>query len=249
MVPLDVRRASDFPRGTTTRQSVPTGETWGMVDSRAVVAAILGAVLAACGTGAASSPPPVQPRTDAPDVAVTPSAASVTAAPTPVSQRPSPTPRPTPTPTPVPEPPMPTGVTFHVQQVNVGDDAAEAEITQRVTWRAPRTEGVEIRVFGVTECLARPMDPEAGGSGQCLVEHTALPASVRTLLGTAPASAGIVSWSWTGGFECVIGLQHDPDGPAYSAVVLAAYSASGHSIFAIAEPGLWLRPGPNEVIC
>ena len=220
-----------------------------MVDCRAVPALFLGVVLAACGAGVASSPPPVPPRSGVPDALVTPSAANVTVAPTPVSQGPSPSSWPTPKPTPVPVPPKPTGVNFDEQQVVVGDDAADAEITQTVTWRAPRTEGVEIRVFGVRGCLAEPKDPAAGTSGPCLVEHTMLPESVRALLATAPASAGTVSWSWTGGFDCFIGLQYDPNGPAYSAVVLAAYSASGHSIFAIAEPGLWLRPGPDEVIC
>jgi hypothetical protein len=131
----------------------------------------------------------------------------------------------------------------------VSDDEAVAEFTQTVTWRTPRTEGIEIRVYGVTRCLAEPNDPPAGTSGPCLVEHTALPASVRTLLATAPASAGIVSWTWMEETGCSIGLEYDPDGPAYYAVVLAAYGASRHSIFAIAEPGGWWRPGPNEIVC
>jgi hypothetical protein len=42
-----------------------------------------------------------------------------------------------------------------------------------------------------------------------------------------------------------------PDGPGYRAVVLAAYSAAGNSIFAIAEPGGWWRAaeGPGDVVC
>jgi hypothetical protein len=143
---------------------------------------------------------------------------------------------------------MPSGVKFD-EQIRVSDDAEDAEITQTVTWRAPRTEGVEIRVYGVTECLSEPRDPAAGTSGPCLVAHTALPASVRTLLATAPASEGVASWTWTEKTGCDIGLENDPAGPGYYAVVLAAYSASEHSIFAIAEPGYWLRPGPYDMVC
>ena len=158
------------------------------------------------------------------------------------------TPLPTPKPTPVPVPPKPTGVKFD-EQILVSDDDAVAEITQTVTWQAPRTDGIEIKVYGVTECLAEPEDPDPGSGGPCLVEHTALPASVRTLLATAPASDGVASWTWTEQTGCDVGLENDPDGPGYHAVVLAAYSASGHSIFAIAEPGYWWRPGPYDMVC
>ena len=124
-----------------------------------------------------------------------------------------------------------------------------ADITQTVTWRTPRSDGVEIRVYGVTKCIAEPSDPAPDTSGPCLVTGTPLPASVRTLLGKAPASDGAVIWSWTEETGCDIGLANDPDGPVYYAVVLAAYNASGHSIFAIAEPGLWWEPGPNDIVC
>lgn len=219
-----------------------------MVGSRVVLAAILGAVLAACDAGVASSPPPVASRTDVPDLTVTPSAASATAATTPASPSPSSTPQPTPKPTPDPGPPKPTGLNFDTQ-VRVSDDETVAELTQTVTWRTPRTEGIEIRVYGVTKCLAEPRDPPADTSGPCLVEHTALPASVLTLLATASASDGVVSWTWTEETGCNIGLEYDPDGIPYYAVVLAAYSASRHSIFAIAEPGGWWRPALNDIVC
>jgi hypothetical protein len=55
----------------------------------------------------------------------------------------------------------------------------------------------------------------------------------------------VVSWTWTQETGCDIGLAHDPDGPMYAAVVLAAYSASGHSIFAIAEPADGGGPVPT----
>jgi hypothetical protein len=141
-------------------------------------------------------------------------------------------------------------VTFH-EQVPVPADGTPGRFIQSVTWRTPRTEGVEVRVYGVTECIAEPSDPAPDTSGPCLVEHTALPASVRTLLATAPASDGAVRWAWTDiPPECGTGdLAFDPDGPRYHAVVLAAYNTSGHSIFAIAEPGRWWRPGLNDIIC
>jgi hypothetical protein len=221
-----------------------------MVCRRAVLAAILGCLLAACGTSGASSAPPVTPRTDAPDVVFTPVAASPTAAATLASPTPPASREPTPKPTPLAAPSKPTGVTFD-QQVRKSDDGRVATVTQTVTWEAPQSDGVEIQIHGVTECIAEPADPPPGTSGPCLVVHTPLPASVRTLLATAPASDGVVSWTWMEpGYECGEPLVFsDPDGPAYHAVVLAAYNASGHSIFAIAEPGGWWRASPDEIVC
>jgi hypothetical protein len=217
---------------------------------RAVLAAILGSVLAGCGTSDAPSAHPVTPSTEASDVAFSTAAASPTAAATPASPSPLTTTQPTPKPTPVPVPPKPTGVTFD-QQVRQSDDGQIATVTQTVRWGAPQSEGVEIRVYGVTECIAEPADPPPGTSGPCLVVHTPLPASVRTLLATAPASDGVVSWTWMeAGHECGEPLVfHDPDGPAYYAVVLAAYGASDHSIFAIAEPGGWWRADLGDIVC
>ena len=221
----------------------------GSSQSRLAATLTAGLFVAAACTSAASLAPVVTP-TASPAITVTPAAASQTAAATPASPSPSVTPQPTPEPTPVPVPPKPTRVSFD-QQVRESDDGRVAEITQTVTWGAPRTEGVEIRVYGVTECIAEPADPPPGTSGPCLVVHTPVPASVRTLLATASASDGVVSWTWTEpGHECGEPLVfYDPDGPAYSAVVLAAYSASGHSIFAIAEPGGWWRAALGDIVC
>lgn len=145
-------------------------------------------------------------------------------------------------------PPKPTGVTFD-EHGRVSDDQQTVEITQTITWRAPRDEGVEVRVYGVTECIAAPASPKPGTSGPCLLKHTRLPASIRTLLATAPATDGMVSWTWTQINGCGAGLANDPEGPPYYAVVLAAYAVSGHSIFAIAEPGGWWSTGPGDFIC
>jgi hypothetical protein len=147
-------------------------------------------------------------------------------------------------------PPKPTGATFHEEVECLDADCNEAETTQTVTWRTPRTKGVTIRVYGVTECLARPAHAKPGASGPCLVTHTLLPASVRRLLAKTPALAGKASWSWTTQTGCDISpFSSSPGGPPYDAVVLAAYNASGQSIFTIAEPGGWREPLPGEVFC
>jgi hypothetical protein len=221
-----------------------------MVCGRAALAVIVAGVMAACAAcGASAAPTPVPvPTPTAVTASPTPTAStSPEATDSPGSPSPSPTPRPSPNPTPVAVPPKPTGVSFDERRV--GDDPPSTEITQTVRWGAPGSEGVEIRVYGVTECVAKPANPSPDSHGPCLVEHTPLPASVRTLLATAPASDGVVSWTWTGTFDCEVGLAYDPRRPAYHAVVLAAYSASGHSIFAIAEAGGWWQPGPSDIVC
>ena len=195
---------------------------------------------------------PVPTQADA-DIAVSASptttvSKSLEATDSPRSASPAPTPRPTPEPTAVPVPSKPSGVKFD-EQWRVSDDESEADITQTVTWQAPRGEGVEIKVYGVTECIARPANPAPDTMGPCLVVHTPLPASVRTLLAAVPASDGVASWTWTEEEGCSPGMAYDPRGPAYYAIVLAAYGASGHSIFAIAEPGVWWQPGPNDTVC
>ena len=219
-----------------------------MVGGRAVLAAILAGVLAACGAGAGPSTAPAAPAT--PNETIIPAAASPTETATPVSPSPSPAQRPTPEPTPVPVPPKPTAVKFDEQVKELAD--GRHSITYTVKWGAPRAKNVEIRVYGVTECLARPAPlPAVADSGPCLVEHTLLPASVLKRLATAPASDGAVSWTWTGDLpECDVGWHGMGQGESlYSAVALAAYGASGHSIFAIAQPGEWVSVDPGAVVC
>jgi hypothetical protein len=215
--------------------------------SRAALTVLVAGVIAACQASVAPSIAPVATPNATPASPTPMATSNLEPTVTPRSANPAPTPRPDLTATPVPVPPKPTGVAF--DEKRVGDDPTTTEITQIVRWAAPRSEGVEIRVYGVTECIARPASPSPDTGGACLVEHTPVPASVRTLLATAPASDGVASWTWTGTFDCEIGLAYDPRGPAYHSIVLAAYSASGHSIFAIAVPGAWWQPGPNDIIC
>ena len=222
----------------------------------------LAAIVAGCvASGAASPEPsaasawptPSEAASASPSEELTsPAAPSPTTVASPVDPSPSPSAAPTTEPTSPPIPPKPTGVTFDtLYDGDTGGVSDIVEITQTVTWQAPRDEGVEIRVYGVTECLARPDDPAPGTSGPCLVVNTRLPESIRVLLATAPASAGIMSWSWTQDAGCDMPwIANFPDGPQYYAVVLGAYGPSDHSvIFAIAEPGSWYEPTPDEVIC
>jgi hypothetical protein len=216
-----------------------------MTFGRAFLLAGFALVLTAC---AASGVPSASAIALAPSATI-PAAAtdapqSPGSLPTPMSSAATPSPKPTPS----PPPPKPTGVKFDTEVRPNADDSL-AEITQTVTWRAPRTNGVMISVYGITKCIAQPANPSPATSGPCLVEHTPLPASVRRLLATTRASDGSASWTWSEETGCDVGLPNKPDGPAYYAVVLAAYSASDHSIFAIAEPGGWYEPGPDEVIC
>ena len=181
----------------------------------------------------------------------TPSSAPDSAMPT-ASLPPPPTPRPTPRDTPATVPPKPTGVMFTTDSVELpgptGTDEVTYQVTHTVRWKAPRTDGMEIRVYGVTECLSEPSNPSPGTSGPCLVEHTLLPPSVMALAATAAAATGEISWIAPRSWECA-GPPVGPDGLDYHAIVVAAYNAAGHSVFAIANPGEWWRAGPDETIC
>jgi hypothetical protein len=202
------------------------------MDGKGVVfAAFLALVLAACG----GTPMPAE--TPSFQVVSGPSGSVATAP----SSTPAPTAQPTPTATPKPTappiPPKPSGVTFSIE-FGPADAEDYRDATMTVTWRAPRTKGVEIRIFGVTQCF--PAAADSGKTeGDCLVEHTPLPDSVRRLLATAPASAGKATWTWRGWDSIGGSLMMGPDGTMYESVVIAAYNSSGHSIFAIAAPGNW----------
>jgi hypothetical protein len=202
-----------------------------------------------------SSPPKSPSNAAAPLDAVTPPATPASAVPTASSPPPSlppPTSRPTPRATATTVPAKPTGVTFTTSSVELpgatGTGGIEYQVTHTVRWEAPRAEGVEIRVYGVTGCLSEPSNPPPGTSGPCLVEHTLLPPAVMALAAAAPAAAGEISWIAASYGACGPGAV-GPDGLSYFSVVIAAYNAAGHSIFAIVSPGLWQRAGPNEVIC
>jgi hypothetical protein len=216
-----------------------------MVGGRAVFSAVvIVVVLAACGSGVAPSPPgaPSTDRAEAggsPPVSAPIPSASPLPTPTPEPTT-APTPAPTPDPTAVPVPPKPTGVTFgeKVRELSGG----RLEHTYTVTWRAPTTKGLQVKVYGITECLSKPKSPPDAAEGPCLVEHTTLPSSVLERLAAVPASDGTASWTWIE--EPPEGCDYytsaiGPDGTRYEAVVLAAYNGPRESVMAIAEPGSW----------
>src|SRR5689334_22375663 len=223
-----------------------------MVGVRAVLAGILACVLTACSTGAASSPTPVGPPADAPSAVNTPSAASPTQAATPPSPSPSQTPGPTTRATPVAVPPEPTGVTFTTEPVELagptGTDTVTYTVKHIIRWKAPRAEDVEIRAYGTTECLAAPDDPALGAFGKCLVEDMQLPTSARVLAATASSAKGVISWIAPFSNDCS-GRPVGIDGRDYYSIVIGAYDSAGHSSFAIAYPGDWIRPGPGDNVC
>jgi hypothetical protein len=139
-----------------------------------------------------------------------------------------------------------------------GDDPSDAELfyttTYELTWQTPRTDGVEIRVWGITECLSAPASPKPNTSGPCIVKDTRLSKSVETLIAAAPASAGRVTWTWRSYGGCdtydFIGNADAPEGKGMIfGIVVGAYSTSGQSVFAIAYPGGWAMPGPNDTVC
>lgn len=218
-----------------------------MSSPRAVLVALVVLAVAGCSAGPAAQPTAVA-QVSLPPVTASP---AVTAEPPtePPTRAPAakPTPKSTPRQTP---PPKPTGVKFAADEPacvdgNEDEGCRRYKQTQTVLWKAPRTKGVEIRVFGVTECPARPKHPKPGAHGPCLVKGTNLPSSVRTLLAKAPASAGWVSWSWTEeepGCDIYYPVGTAPDGRAYDAVVVQAFNTKDRSSFAIAEPGWWDEP-------
>lgn len=216
---------------------------------RRVLSVIMCLGLVGCGGTTLSAIPTGQAAITAasPAHTLSPNPAATSGSPTP-TLKPGATAKPT-LQTPIPVPPKPSGVKFD-EQKRMGSDASSTMITQTIRWGTPRSADVEIKVYGVTECIAMPKDPAPNTTGPCLATGTRLPASVRTLLATASASEGAVSWTWTGEFECgESDPAYNPQGPEYHAVVLAAYNTSGHSLFAIAAPGRWWEPGPDEIVC
>ena len=224
-----------------------------MSSMRAMLVALVALTVAACSAGPAAQPTAIAQAT------MPPVTAAPVVTPEPPTDPPTPTPtaKPTQKPTTAPPPPKPTGVKFvnderECLDGNEDEGCLRAKYTQTVLWKAPRTKGVEIRVFGVIGCPAQPAHPKPGKSGPCLVTGTKLAASVRTLLARAPASAGWVSWSWTQEeYDCdpfpPVGIA--PDGRAYDAVVVQAFNAQDRSSFAIAEPGGWWEPAEYDMVC
>jgi hypothetical protein len=209
-----------------------------IVRSVSIVVAAL--VIAGCEVGAAPStgvgqaPPtiPVAPATSAPSPLPTQT-------PVPTFTPAARTPRPTAPP--LPAPAKPTGIRVHEVMEEICDPEDPVALcgigdsTFTLSWKAPQSRGVTIRVYGVKRCYGAD-DHGRMIDGWCLRERTALPASARVLLATAPASAGKVEFR-------VAQDEHwfaTVDGTQVYAFVLAAFNADGvHSVFAIAARGMY----------
>ncbi len=123
-------------------------------------------------------------------------------------------------------PPAPADVTWS-QTPALGFGVGTTTMT--VTWKEPAPAGATIRVYGVTACL----NPPGTDNVPCLVVKTLLPDKALTLVATAPATQGHVSWTWPswgniGGALAVHGSD------TYYAFVVAAYTPAGHSKMIIA---------------
>jgi glucose/arabinose dehydrogenase len=164
-----------------------------MSTQRAVLGALVAVALAACSAGPATQATAIAQVTEPPVTAMPAVTAKLPTEPPTPKATPKPTPKPTlkpapkptPRPTPVPVPPKPTGVKF------IEAPEIREEIQYTVLWQTPRTKGVEIRVYGVTECLSAPSTLPEYAEGPCLVEHTTLPPSTMKLIATPwPPTAG-----------------------------------------------------------
>src|SRR4051812_20693244 len=110
----------------------------------------------------------------------------------------------------------------------------DADVTTTITWKEADPEGVTVRVFGVTACLPKTkVDYTA-----CLAKGTPLPANVRELITSAPASKGRVSWTWPN-WEDAGGAVMAHGDSFYDSVVIAAYNTAGHSKFVIVRTGAY----------
>jgi hypothetical protein len=220
-----------------------------MSSPRAGLVALVVLAVAACSTGPAALPTSVAQ-------AATP---SITAGPVVTPEPPTdpPTPKPTPKATPKPVPPKPSGLKFDEEtEGECTDDPREmcaiGDTVYTVSWKAPRTKGVEIRVYGLRECLSRPENAPDSSDGPCLVKGTKLPSTSKKLITKVKASDGVVSWRGdTSAGGCDMAEQFiGPHGEIFYAIVLAAYNTDGKaSVFAIAEPGEWWTPDPGDVPC
>ena len=220
-----------------------------MSSPRAGLVALVALAVAACSAGPATQPTAIARAT------MPPATAALVVTPEPSTG--PPTPKPTTKPTPVPVPPKPSGLKFDEEtEGDCTDDPREmcaiGDTVYTLSWKAPRTKGVEIRVYGLLECLSRPENPPDSSDGPCLVKGTRLPSSAKKLIAKVKASDGIVSWRGdqsAGG--CDMAEQFiGPHGEIFYAIVLAAYNTAGKpSVFAIADPGEWWTPDPDDMPC
>jgi len=205
---------------------------------RSTTILVLGLVLTGCGSAASVPPTASIAPSPAPTAAAVESGSPAESSSPVAAPTASPAADPTPAPSVAAVPAKPTGVTFDRADSQT-IEAEGGDTTMTVTWSGPRTEGVEIRVYGITECLSGKTASGDLKDGPCLVEHAALPASSMKLIAKAPSTDGTLSWTWPQWENIGSSLMMGPDGTAYESVVVGAYNEAGNSVFTIAATSEW----------
>jgi hypothetical protein len=99
-------------------------------------------------------------------------------------------------------------------------------------WQEDSPTGVTVRIYAVTACLHSPTADVP--TEHCVLDGDVLPTASLVLIGTAPASAGSLSFDLVAGAPGQIGWLPG-GGPAIFAIVLQAVDGHGGSAFAIAD--------------
>ena len=121
---------------------------------------------------------------------------------------------------------------MEIQGSDPRNEGYDTELTTTISWTAPLDKGVTIKVYGVIPCFAKhDGDP-------CLVRNTPLPKGSLEPIADAPASAGKVSWTWPSWDDIGGAVMARSGDSVYWSVVIAAYTASGHSKFAIVKTAI-----------
>lgn len=123
-------------------------------------------------------------------------------------------------------PPMPI-TKFASISKTTNADGSETDV-DRITWTEPAGVATEFRLYGVTKCL----NESAKTDGQkCLVAHMTLPAGTLKLIQTVSGTTRSITMTHVvPQGECGNDLWCTT---GYFALVLGAYNAYGHSVFAI----------------
>lgn len=199
---------------------------------------VLALLTSACSSGSspsASAPERSQVGSSAPTEApsATPSEPPATAPPAtaPPATEPPPVDSPTPAPSPstVSGPPTaPAGLDYQVER-DVAGEGGVLKTRYTVSWSSPLDPGTSIRVFGVITCPAK----RTPSNRPCVTDSTPLPAKIRELLVTGPATDGSISWEWPAADVDGPVLVVGPDGTSYYAFVVRAVNDAGRSPFVV----------------
>jgi hypothetical protein len=120
-------------------------------------------------------------------------------------------------------PASPTSASIVIDSAGFGGIA-----TLTATWKQATSDGVTMRIYGVTKCLNAREPGPGETSVPCLVPGTQLTADVERLVATAPAADGRVTWSWPGWGDigAALGTYNGED---FYAFVIGGNNAAGNS--------------------